>query len=87
MPCLISPDSQVRANKGIVNIDQTTKAFSDQSVSYPVAAKELAHSVGLKVSMILPMVDDRPSMVRSAALRNMALSLAKAFSIGLRSGL
>jgi hypothetical protein len=37
--------------------------------------------------MILPMADQRPSMARSAALRNMALSFAKAFSIGLKSGL
>ena len=37
--------------------------------------------------MILPLADHRPSMVRSAALRSMAFNLAKAFSIGLKSGL
>jgi hypothetical protein len=47
----------------------------------------LAHSVELKVSLILPMVDQSPSMDRVAALRSMALILAKAFSIGLKSGL
>ena len=33
------------------------------------------------------MVSQRPSTVRSAALRRRAFSLAKAFSIGLKSGL
>jgi hypothetical protein len=32
------------------------------------------------------MARQRPSMVRSAALRRSAFSLAKAFSIGLKSG-
>jgi hypothetical protein len=47
----------------------------------------LAHSLGVKASMMWPMAFHRPSTVRSAALRSMALSLAKAFSIGLKSGL
>jgi hypothetical protein len=34
----------------------------------------------------LPIVVHKPSMVRSAAIRSSASSLAKAFSIGLRSG-
>ena len=38
-------------------------------------------------STIRPTALDRPATVRSAALRRSALSLAKAFSIGLKSGL
>jgi hypothetical protein len=41
----------------------------------------------MKVSTMRPMAAQRASTVRSAALRSIALSLAKAFSIGLKSGL
>ena len=63
------------------------RAESDQSASYPAAAKKLRHSSVVKRSMSSPMAVQRPSTVRSAALRRNALSLAKAFSMGLKSGL
>jgi hypothetical protein len=36
--------------------------------------------------MAVPMVSHSSAMLRAAALRRMALSLEKAFSIGLKSG-
>jgi hypothetical protein len=45
-----------------------------------------AHSRGEKRSRHWPMARQRPSTVLSAAFRNRALSLAKSFSIGLKSG-
>src|SRR3954451_8067446 len=62
------------------------RAVSDQ-VAYPALLKKLRHSAGEKRSAIRPMVCHRPSTVRSAALRSRALYLAKACSIGFRSGL
>lgn len=68
-------------------VEIVPRAFSDQSASYLAAAKQLAPSVGVKVSRMRPMVRQRSSRVRSAALRSIAFSLAKACSIGLKSGL
>jgi hypothetical protein len=62
-------------------------AVSFQIGSYPEAAKKLAHSVGVKSDRSWPILFQRPSTVRSAALRSRAFSLEKAFSIGLKSGL
>ena len=42
-------------------------AFSDHSGSYPELAKKLAHSVGVKSSMISAMASHRSSTVRAAA--------------------
>jgi hypothetical protein len=47
----------------------------------------LRHWSGLKASSALPMALQRPSMVRRAAVRSSAFSLAKNGSIGFRSGL
>jgi len=63
------------------------RAFFVQVASYPAAAKKFAHSCGVKRSMRRPMASQRPLTVRSAAFRRCALSLEKAFSIGLKSGL
>ena len=63
-----------------------TRAFSDHSGSYPELAKKLAHSVGVKSSMISAMASHRSSTVRAAAFLSRALSLAKACSMGLKSG-
>ena len=62
------------------------RAFSDHSGSYPELAKKLAHSVGVKSSMISAMASHRSSTVRAAAFLSRALSLAKACSMGLKSG-
>jgi DNA-binding transcriptional LysR family regulator len=80
----ISNDLRAETNEaeGVVRVT----AFSAQVASHPAAAKELAHPVGVKASMRRPMVAQRPSRVRSAAFRSSALSFAKAFSIGLKSG-
>ena len=63
-----------------------SRAFSDHSGSYPELAKKLAHSVGVKSSMISAMASHRSSTVRAAAFLSRALSLAKACSMGLKSG-
>ncbi len=62
-------------------------ASSTYSGSYPAAAKKLAHSFGVIASMASRIARQRSSTVRAAALRSSALSLEKAFSIGLKSGL
>jgi len=64
-----------------------SRAFSVHIGSYPAAWKKFWHSCGVKRSMRRPMASLRPVTERSAALRSSALSLAKAFSIGLKSGL
>ena len=51
-----------------------------------MAAKKLAHSFAVKSSMRRPMAFQRPSIVRFAASHKSALSLVKAFSIGLSRG-
>ena len=66
---------------------QAVRAFPLQLDPYPAALKKLAHFCGVNVGMSAPMVFQRLSTVRSDALRRPALSLEKAFSIGLRSGL
>ena len=63
------------------------RAKSHHSGSYPAAANMLTHSAGVMRSTRRPMADHRVSIVRAASLRRSALSLAKAFSIGLKSGL
>jgi hypothetical protein len=63
------------------------RAFSVHSGSYPAALKKLAHSVGVMSAAMRAMASQRPSTDRSAAFRSSALSLEKAFSIGLKSGL
>jgi hypothetical protein len=67
--------------------DQTSRVVSDQSVSYRAAAKEAVHSAGVKVATTRQMVFRRSWRVRSVALRSIAVSFAKARSIGLKSGL
>ena len=69
-----------------LHCDPTARAFSDHSGSYPELAKKLAHSVGVKSSMISAMASHRSSTVRAAAFLSRALSLAKACSMGLKSG-
>ena len=69
-----------------VNGGKNARAFSDHSGSYPELAKKLAHSVGVKSSMISAMASHRSSTVRAAAFLSRALSLAKACSMGLKSG-
>jgi cellulose biosynthesis protein BcsQ len=64
-----------------------SRAASYRSGSYPHALKQLAHSAGVKVSAMRPMAAQRPSTVRSVAFHRSALSLAKPFSMGLKSGL
>ena len=63
-----------------------SRAFSDQFSSYPELAKKFAHSSGGKNSMASAMATQRSSTVRAAAFLSKALSLAKACSIGLKSG-
>lgn len=74
-------------DKGCTDRFAISRAASYQSGSYPPAAKKLAHSVGVKVSQIQQIVFQSPRTVRLATVRSMALSLAKASSIGLESGL
>jgi hypothetical protein len=62
------------------------RAFSDQ-VAYPAFLKRFRHSSGLYRSMMRPIAVQSPSRVRSSAFRSKVLSLAKACSMGLRSGL
>ena len=69
-----------------VRFFREARAFSDHSGSYPELAKKLAHSVGVKSSMISAMASHRSSTVRAAAFLSRALSLAKACSMGLKSG-
>ena len=68
-------------------VPEGSRAFSDQSVSYPQAVKSFAHSAGLKISAQVWRACIRPATDRSAILRRCALSLEKAFSIGFMSGL
>ena len=63
------------------------RAFSLYSGSYPQAVKSLAHSVGVMASSASATALCRSGTVRAAALRSRALSLEKAFSMGLKSGL
>jgi hypothetical protein len=62
------------------------RADSVQTRSYPAAAKKLLQSRGVKVVSASAMAVQRASTDRAAALRRAALSLAKAISMGLRSG-
>lgn len=76
------------ANGFIVDLaNGKTRALADHIGSYPAASKKFWHCCGVKRSLMRPMAVHRPSTVRSAALRRWALSLEKAFSIGLKSGL
>ena len=70
----------------LADLLEVARAFSDHSGSYPELAKKLAHSVGVKSSMISAMASHRSSTVRAAAFLSRALSLAKACSMGLKSG-
>ena len=63
------------------------RAFSAHTGLHPAARKKFWHSCGVKQSMSRPMVSHRLATERSAALRSSALSLEKAFSMGLKSGL
>jgi len=54
---------------------------------YPACAKKFAHWSGLNCGKALAAARSSASRVRAADFRTCALSLAKAFSIGLRSGL
>ncbi|CDK98208.1 putative transcriptional regulator [Magnetospirillum gryphiswaldense MSR-1 v2] len=53
---------------------------------YPSWAKKLAHSSGGNRSMSFPITSHKVLMVRACAFRSRLLSLAKASSMGLRSG-
>ena len=64
-----------------------SSVFPLYSGSYPDDLKSLAHSCGSNSVMIWPTVFHKPSTVRSALARKTALSLANAFSMGLKSGL
>ena len=65
-----------------LSVGARSRAVSFQIGSYPEAAKKLAHSVGVKSDRSWPILFQRPSTVRSAALRSRAFSLEKAFSSG-----
>ncbi|MFK4654247.1 hypothetical protein ABIF97_004181 [Bradyrhizobium japonicum] len=75
-------DSGFVCERGLV-LQQPARASTDHVAAYPAAMKYLRHSVGVK----RPIALQSPATVRSAAWRKSALSLAKAFSIGLESGL
>lgn len=62
------------------------RAESDHSGSYPAALNMLAHSSGVNCGSASRIASQSVGMVRAAALRRIAFSLAKAFSIGLKSG-
>jgi len=62
-------------------------AVFDHSGLYLHELSQLAHSSGQKMSTSLPIRFQRLLTVRSPILRSMALSLEKAFSIRLKSGL
>ena len=61
-----------------------TQAYSD---GYPAWMKKLRQSAGFISSVAMAQALQRPSSVRLASLRKMFLNLAKACSIGSRSGL
>jgi hypothetical protein len=63
------------------------RAESHQSASYPAAANIFVQSAGVMRSIRRPIAAHKASTVRVASLRSSALSLEKAFSIGLKSGL
>ena len=66
-----------------------TRAFPTQAYSdgYPAWMKKLRQSAGFISSVAMAQALQRPSSVRLASLRKMFLNLAKACSIGSRSGL
>ena len=68
---------------------QGTRAFPTQAYSdgYPAWMKKLRQSAGFISSVAMAQALQRPSSVRLASLRKMFLNLAKACSIGSRSGL
>jgi hypothetical protein len=68
---------------------EATRAFPAQAYprSYPAWMKELRQSAGWISSVAVAQALQRPSTVRLASLRKMFLNLAKACSIGSRSGL
>ena len=68
---------------------QIIRAFPTQAYSdgYPAWMKKLRQSAGLISSVAMAQALHRPSSVRLASLRKMFLNLAKACSIGSRSGL
>ena len=72
--------------EGTKRWSQSTRAFSDQFGSYPELAKKFAHCAGGKSSMASAIAAQRSSTVRAAAFLSEVLSLAKACSIGLKSG-
>jgi len=64
-----------------------SSAVSTQAYPYPAWMKKLRQSVGWISSVAMAQALQRPSTVRRASLRKMVLNLAKACSIGSRSGL
>ena len=70
-------------------IDAQPRAFPTQAYSdgYPAWMKKLRQSGGVISSVAMAQALQRPSSVRLASLRKMFLNLAKACSIGSRSGL
>ncbi len=65
------------------------RAFRTQAYphTYPAWMKKLRQSAGWISSVAMAQALQRPSSVRLASLRKMVLNLAKACSIGSRSGL
>ena len=71
------------------NVRRDLRAFPTQAYSdgYPAWMKKLRQSAGFISSVAMAQALQRPSSVRLASLRKMFLNLAKACSIGSRSGL
>ena len=74
------------SNGANINLGRLPRAFSDQFGSCPELAKKFAHCSGGKSSMASAIAAQRSSTVRAAAFLSEALSLAKACSMGLKSG-
>ena len=72
-----------------VDLELSFKAFPTQAYTdgHPAWMKKLRQSAGFISSVAMAQALHRPSSVRLASLRKMFLNLAKACSIGSRSGL
>ncbi len=87
-PFLMAGDSHAIAGSkmGRVRRDSHTRAESDHSGSQPAASNMLAHSSGVNCGNASRIASQSVGMVRAAAFRRIAFSLANAFSMGLKSG-
>ena len=84
----IPPSGQAEIMRRLA-VDDTSRSFPTQAYSdgYPAWMKKLRQSAGFISSVAMAQALHRPSSVRLASLRKMFLNLAKACSIGSRSGL